>query len=118
MRKSIAVLLLTAALMGVVGISAADAKSSGKKALAVVAVKETVQERYPQFNTIPAYVNVTQARVPVSCKRLSPSKFKCLWTARNNLHERASGGARVTVYNGGGDARLLNVRCERPYGHC
>jgi hypothetical protein len=116
MRKGIALLLL-AALVGVIGVNSADAKRSNK-ALAVVAVKEAVQEQYPQFNTIPAYVNVTQAHVPVSCKGLSRSKFKCLWSARNNLHERASGGARVTVYRHGGDARLYNVKCEKPYGSC
>jgi hypothetical protein len=115
MRKTAAALFI--ALLCVGGAAVASAKPS-KQAIAVRAVKEAVQEKYPQFNTVPAYLNVTGAHVSVSCHRLSSSKFKCQWRARNSLHDRAEGGARVTIYPHGGDARLFNVRCERPYGHC
>lgn len=115
MRKAVATTAVV--LLCIVGASAASAKPS-KQAQAVKAVKEAVQEKFPQFNTIPSYLNVDGTHVSVSCNQLSSSKLKCLWRANNAFHERASGGARVTLYPHGGDARLSNVRCENPYGHC
>lgn len=105
------------ALLCIVGVAIASAKSS-KQATAVRAVKEAVQEKYPQFNSIPSYLNVNGTRVGVACNKLSSSKFRCTWRANNKLHEHAWGGARVTLYAHGGDARLFNVHCEKPYGHC
>jgi hypothetical protein len=118
MRRGVVIAaILALALLGP-SSSIATAKSS-KKALAVAAVKEAVGERYPQMQVgPPAYLNVSGAHISVSCSQLSGSKFKCLWTAGNNLHEHATGGAVVTVYSKGGIARLTNVKCEKPYGHC
>lgn len=116
MRKSMAVLVATA-LLATALVSDAEAKPP-KRAIAVKAVKEAVQEKFPQFSTVPAYLNVSQTRISVPCTRLSASKFKCRWNARNNLDEHAWGGARVTIYSGGGDATLRNVRCEKRYGTC
>jgi hypothetical protein len=104
-------------LLCIAGATAASAKPS-KQAQAVKAVKEAVQEKFPQFNTIPSYLNVDGTHVAVACNRLSSPKFKCTWRANNALREKASGGARVTLYPHGGDARLYHVRCEKPYGHC
>lgn len=115
MRKAAAIACI--AMLATAFVSAADAKPS-KRAIAVKAVKEAVQEKFPQFSTVPAYLNVSQTRISIPCTRLSASKFKCNWNARNNLDEHAWGGARVTIYPGGGDATLINVRCEKRYGHC
>jgi hypothetical protein len=116
MKKAV-VLVVAALVVATVGAAVATASPS-KQAVAVRAVKEAVQERYPQFNTIPSYLNVDEAHVGVTCNALSSRKLKCSWRASNKLHEHAWGGARVTIYRHGGDARLFNVHCEKPYGHC
>jgi hypothetical protein len=116
MKRS-AALVAGVILLCIVGAAIASAKPS-KQATAVRAVKEAVQEKYPQFNTIPSYLNVDGTHVAVTCHQLSSSKLKCTWRANNDLHEHAWGGARVTIYPHGGDARLFNVHCEKPYGHC
>ncbi len=117
MRKLLAILVIASLCLAALAGTAGAKRSNRSKA--VVAVKEAVAERYIQFEVgPPAYLNVDKAHISVSCKKLSRTKFKCLWRARNDLHERASGGAIVTVYRKGGIARLTNVKCERPYGHC
>jgi hypothetical protein len=59
---------------------------------------------------------VTGTQISVSCDPLSSSKFSAFGEARNTLREDASGGARVTLYAHGGDARLYDVRCEKLLG--
>jgi hypothetical protein len=109
MRKSLAVVAVLVAALSIV--ATAPAKPS-KHRLAVSAVKEAVEDRFPQFG------KAFSGKIPVSCKRLSRQKFKCSWRARNSLKEVARGNARVTVYARGGDARLYNVRCEAQFGGC
>lgn len=116
--KKAAVVGLAAVLIVAVSMGSAAVAKPSKQAIAVKAVKEAVQQEFPQFSTVPAYLNVSQTRISIPCTRLSPSRFKCQWNARNNLNEHAWGGARVTVFPGGGEATLLNVRCEKPYGRC
>jgi hypothetical protein len=116
MRKTVAIVAM--ALLAIAFVSVANAKPS-KQAQAVAVVKESVAERYIQFEVgPPAYLNVDGAHISVTCSQLSGSKFKCLWSAGNRLHEQASGGAIVTLYSNGGTAQLTNVKCEKPYGHC
>jgi hypothetical protein len=109
MRRAVAVAAVALAALSIVAV--AHAKPS-KHRLAVMAVKEAVEDRFPQFS------KAFSGKIPVSCKRLSRQKFKCQWRARNSVKERARGNARVTVYSRGGDARLYNVRCEAQFGGC
>jgi hypothetical protein len=116
MRKAVSIALVCAvAVAALAGIASAESKT----AQAVAVVKEAVAERYIQFEVgPPSYLNVSGAHISVSCSQLSGSKFKCSWSAGNRLKEHATGGAVVTLYASGGTARLTNVKCEKPYGHC
>jgi hypothetical protein len=117
LRKLIAALTIAALCLGVVA-GIAGARTSNK-AEAVAAVKEAVAEKWITFEVgPPSYLNVDGASISVICSQLSSSKFKCNWTANNDLHQHAAGGAIVTVYGKGGVARLTNAKCEVPYGHC
>jgi hypothetical protein len=117
MRKAVGIVLVCAvAVMALAGIASGH---SSKQARAVAVVKESVGERYVQFEVgPPSYLNVDGAHISVSCSQLSSSKFKCSWSAGNALQEHATGGAIVTLYGKGGTARLTNVKCEKRYGHC
>jgi hypothetical protein len=117
MKRIVVALAVIVAALGLV-TAVAGAKTSNK-AKAVAAVKEAVAEKWITFEVgPPSYLNVDGAHISVTCKRLSSSKYKCLWTAGNSLKQHASGGALVTVYGKGGVARLTNAKCEVKYGHC
>src|ERR1700722_10115806 len=109
--------LITAALFFALGGSAIAAKSQSNKQKAVQAVKREIARKYPLLDAAPE-VNVTNAHNTVECEAISNTRFICEWSASNELHEKATGSARVIVYSKGAEATLYNNKCTASFSRC
>jgi hypothetical protein len=94
---------------------AAAAKPKSNKQKAIYAVKREIARKYPLLDAI---YNGTDAHDTVTCEAVSKARFTCEWSATNNLHEEATGSARVVIYGKGAQAALYNVQCTASYGRC
>lgn len=81
------------------------------EAKAVAAVRQEIARRFPLLDTTSKLVNADKARATITCQKLNSTRYTCDWIASNNLHEHASGSARVVVYADAAQATLYDVTC-------
>jgi hypothetical protein len=107
------VLIVVALFFALGGVAAA--KRTSNKQVAIQAVKREIARKYPLLDV---FDKVADAHATVTCESVSKTRFTCEWYATNNLHEEATGSARVVVYSKGAQATLYDTQCTASLGRC